>query len=62
MNLRVAASALTALAIAGVPALALAQPSNTAAPAPAAAKTTHKASHAKKASHHHKAAPAKAAK
>jgi hypothetical protein len=55
MKLRLAVSALTALAIVGAPALALAQGATTA---PAAKTATHKAAHHAKA----KSAPAKAAK
>lgn len=68
MKLRLAVSALSALAIAaGVPALALAQgassttEASTPVPNPPAKTTTHKAHHAKKATHR-KAAAAKAAK
>lgn len=67
MKLRLAVTALTALAFAaGAPALALAQGGSTVASTPVPnppAKTSHKAAHhTKKAAHHHKAAPAPAAK
>ena len=62
MKLRLAVSALTALAIVGAPALALAQGASTA-PTPPAKTATHKtAHHAKAKPAHTKAATTKTAK